>query len=55
MAIAEKQALGGTCVNVGCIPKKNSFRMQLIFLATFQMQRGLVGLPAGPPLAGTIS
>ena len=22
VAIAEKQALGGTCVNVGCIPKK---------------------------------
>ena len=22
VAVAEKQALGGTCVNVGCVPKK---------------------------------
>ena len=25
VAIAEKASLGGTCVNVGCVPKKVSF------------------------------
>ena len=54
VAIAEKKALGGTCVNVGCIPK-SSFRTQLILPATLKMRRASVGVSINPPLAGTIS
>ena len=47
VAIAEKQALGGTCVNVGCIPKK-LFSYAAHFRNDFEDANGF-GWKAGEP------
>ena len=43
VAIAEDMFMGGTCVNVGCIPKSYS-SMPLIFMKILLMQNPMGGL-----------
>ena len=44
VAVAESMFLGGTCVNVGCVPKKCSFTVRTL-LKSLKMPRPMEDAP----------
>ena len=53
VAVAEDRYLGGTCVNVGCVPKK-LFPMRHILPRTLPTRPGMAGMLLPPVSIGRV-